>query len=118
MKRKPGALLPLELSILRAGVAAAGAGENEFHGYAIATRIREQDGRRLTAQGTLYRALSRLEEQELLESWWEDHTIAEAEQRPRRRLYRVTALGEAAVEAVARGETQPLANLRQRREPV
>jgi DNA-binding PadR family transcriptional regulator len=118
MKRKPGALFPLELSILRAGVALASGREQEFHGYAIATRIHEEDGRRLTAQGTLYRALSRLEEQGLLESWWEDHTIAEAEQRPRRRLYRVTALGEAAVEAVAQGETRPLANLRTGREPV
>ena len=118
MKRKPGTLLPLELSILRAGVVMAGAGENEFHGYAIATRIREEDGRRLTAQGTLYRALSRLEEQGLLESWWEDHTIAEAEQRPRRRLYRVTALGEAAMEAVERGEPRPLASLRRGGAPV
>ena len=42
----------------------------------------------------------RLETRGLLSSRWEDPAIAAAEQRPRRRLYRVTAEGEAAAQAV------------------
>jgi DNA-binding PadR family transcriptional regulator len=102
MKRKPGALLPIELAILRAGIALLRGSDQEFHGYAIAREIRDQDGaRNLTAHGTLYRALERLEVRGLLASRWEDPGIAAAEERPRRRMYRVTAEGEAAVQALA-----------------
>ena len=98
VRRKPGALLPLELSILGAGVDALTAGEPEFHGFAVAKAIQERDAaRRLTAHGTLYKALGRLERAGLLESRWEEPTLAEAEGRPRRRLYRVTGAGAAAV---------------------
>ncbi len=97
MKRKPGALLPIELSILRAGIDLLHAGAAEFHGYGIASEIREREAARLlTAHGTLYRALDRLEAAGLLESRLEDAAIAESERRPRRRLYRVTAAGEVA----------------------
>ena len=41
----------------------------------------------------------------LLESRWEDAAIAEAEGRPRRRLYRVTGLGEAALADARRAAT-------------
>jgi PadR family transcriptional regulator, regulatory protein PadR len=98
MRRKPGTLLPLEESILVAGIDAGRLGEPEFHGFSIAKAIQERDAaRRLTAHGTLYKALGRMERAGLLESRWEDPEIAEAEGRPRRRLYRVTATGAAAV---------------------
>ena len=88
-------MLPLEVAILAAGVDLVG---DEFHGYAIASTIQEQQGaRRLTAHGTLYRALARMEAGGLLTSRWEDPDIAASEGRPRRRLYRVTGLGEAAL---------------------
>src|SRR5680860_1331560 len=62
MRRKPGALLPLEVSILTAGIDAMRAEEPEFHGFSIAKAIQERDAaRRLTAHGTLYKALGRLE---------------------------------------------------------
>jgi DNA-binding PadR family transcriptional regulator len=93
-RRKPGSLLPLELAILDAGSTAASDGDPEFHGFAVAQRIQERDGaRRLTAHGTLYKALARLEAGGLLESRWEDPDLATDAGRPRRRLYRVTPLG-------------------------
>ena len=62
VRRKPGTLLPLEVAILDAGTAGARDGDPEFHGFAVAQRIQERDGaRRLTAHGTLYKALGRLE---------------------------------------------------------
>ncbi len=48
----------------------------------------------LTAYGTLYRALHRLERAKLIKAFWEDPHEAAAERRPRRRLYRLTALSE------------------------
>jgi PadR family transcriptional regulator PadR len=56
----------------------------------------------LTAYGTLYRALSRLERMGFLESRWEDPDIPARENRPGRRLYTLTAAGEAAVEEARR----------------
>ena len=54
--------------------------------------MREQGGSRsLTGHGTLYKALSRLEEFGLLASHWEDPAAAEG--RPRRRLYELTERG-------------------------
>lgn len=83
--------------MLDAGAAAARDAEPEFHGFAIAQRIREaEDARRLTAHGTLYKALGRMEDAGLLESRWEDPDVAAAVGRPRRRLYRITPLGAAA----------------------
>lgn len=76
---------------------AAGA-DGEFHGYLMASRIREDgDGRTLTAHGTLYKALDRMRKAGLLTDRWEDPGIAASEERPRRRLYRVTAEGAAAL---------------------
>ena len=46
------------------------------------------------ASGTLYPILARLERFGLLESEWEDVDPTEV-QRPRKRLYRVTAVGDA-----------------------
>lgn len=98
MRRKPSALLPIELSILGSAVELARRGTSEFYGYAIAKEIRDEQGARLlTGHGTLYRALDRLAKLGLIESRWEDPEIAAQDDRPRRRLYRVTALGERAL---------------------
>lgn len=107
MRRKAGALLALEVQILRAGIDFAMAGDPNFHGYAVAARMREEGGRSLAAQGTLYRALARLEERGLVLSEWEDPALAAAEERPRRRLYRVTAAGEQAAQAEPASEQRP-----------
>lgn len=98
VRRKPGTLLPLELALLEAGLELARRGENEFHGFAIAKRIQEIDSaKRLTAHGTLYKALAQMEKSGLLRSRWEDPSAAADERRPRRRLYEVTAEGARAV---------------------
>jgi DNA-binding PadR family transcriptional regulator len=66
----------------------------------------------LIAHGTLYRALSRLEEMGLLKSRWEDPSIPARENRPGRRLYTLTALGEAVAKDTAK--TVPSAGTRTR----
>ena len=84
MRRKAGALVPLELAICTAAVELRGQGTEEFHGYLIAKEIKEHaDNRLLTAYGTLYRALGRLESMGLLTSRWEDAMIAADEKKPR-----------------------------------
>lgn len=105
MRRKPGVLLSIEVAILRAGVDLMRTGDAEFHGYAIAKEMRDQEAaRQLTAHGTLYRALERLERAGMLASRWEDPSVAAREERPRRRLYHVTAEGETALEAARAAE--------------
>ena len=107
MRRKPGTLLPIEISILAVGVELRSQGEAEFHGYRAAHAIREQEGARLlTSHGTLYKALERLRKQGLLTSRWEDPTIAEEAGRPRRRLYTVTAAGASALETARANQQQ------------
>jgi PadR family transcriptional regulator, regulatory protein PadR len=102
MRRKTGALVPLELAICSAALELKGAGTAEFHGYLIAREIKDAaDTRLLTAYGTLYRALSRLEQMGLVTSRWEDAQAAADENRPRRRLYALTSAGESAVSEAA-----------------
>jgi DNA-binding PadR family transcriptional regulator len=97
MRRKPGSLLTLELSILSAMARLPRRAAGECHGYQIAKHLPSDSGRRLlTAFGTLYRALGRLEAMGLLESHWEDPQLAANEGRPGRRLYKLTAAGAAA----------------------
>ena len=96
-RRKPGSLLPLEIEILEAALSMLPSGRDTFHGFALAQTMREQTGARsLTAHGTLYKALGRLEDLGLLSSRWED--AAAAEGRPRRRLYEVPRQGAHAAE--------------------
>ena len=89
--RKPGTLLPIEAKILTTSLAMVRAGQITFHGFGLAQAMREQqEARSLTAHGTLYKALGRLEELGLLTSRWEDPAV---EGRPRRRLYELTGRG-------------------------
>lgn len=98
-RRREGRLVDLEVGILGAGIELQ-AEDGDFYGFAIAKRIADHAGAAtLTAHGTLYKALSRLAERGLVESEWEDPSIAAEEGRPRRRLYRVTGAGVAAYRA-------------------
>ena len=98
MRRKEGTLVPLEVSILEAAIDLRGRGVTEAHGFLLAKEMREErHARRLTAYGTLYKALDRLERAGLLESRWEDPLIGADEGRPRRRFYRLTFAGEGAL---------------------
>jgi len=49
--------------------------------------------------GTVYPALRRLERDHLIQSQRERHSIADAEQRPPRKYYKLTRSGEAALDA-------------------
>ncbi|HEV2485238.1 MAG TPA: helix-turn-helix transcriptional regulator [Terracidiphilus sp.] len=48
--------------------------------------------------GTVYPAMRRLERDELIRSQWERQSIADAEQRPPRKYYKLTAAGRATLE--------------------
>ena len=96
-RRKEGTLLPLEVDILEVGLELRRAGDGEFHGFELAKHIAASGtARKLTAHGTLYKALGRMEDMGLLTSDWEDPELAVAEGRPRRRLYQVSGEGERA----------------------
>ncbi|MBM3939984.1 MAG: PadR family transcriptional regulator [SAR202 cluster bacterium] len=98
MRRKPGSLVPLEASIIGAALELRRLGQDAAHGFLLAKEIQARTGARLlTAYGSLYKALERLERAGLLESFWEDPLIAAEEGRPRRRFYRVTLAGERAL---------------------
>lgn len=111
MRRKEGALVPLEVSILEAALDLRSRGIKEAHGFLLAKELRDgAHARRLTAYGTLYKALDRLERAGHLASRWEDPQLAADDGRPRRRFYRVTLTGEAALaEAISaeREDTLP-----------
>jgi len=86
--------VPLELAICWSAAELRRDGVDQFHGYDIAKRLAHaKDHRLLTAYGTLYRALARLEQMGLLTSEWEAPEIASRERRPGRRLYSLTAAG-------------------------
>ena len=98
MRRKVGELVPLEVSILEASIELARRGIAEAHGFLLAKELRDRaSARRLTAYGTLYKALDRLERAGYLASRWEDPMLAAGEGRPRRRFYRTTVVGERAL---------------------
>ena len=97
MRRKPGALVPLESDICITAVELLKHGTREFHGYELAKQLAAEtsDRQSLAAYGTLYRALGRLLDMGMLTSRWENPQIAAAENRPRRRFYALTAAGRA-----------------------
>jgi PadR family transcriptional regulator PadR len=98
MRRKEGSLVPLEVSILEVALELRQRGIAEAHGFLLAKELRDgARARRLTAYGTLYKALDRLERAGYLASRWEDPQIAARDGRPRRRFYRVTLDGEGAL---------------------
>jgi PadR family transcriptional regulator len=66
------------------------------NGYEYGTDIMDRTG---LPSGTVYPTLSRLDERGFLHSRWERRDVADAERRPRRRYYRLTASGERALDA-------------------
>lgn len=108
VRRKPGALLPLEVELLGVAVDLQRGGHGDCYGYALAKALAAgAEARRMIAHGTLYKALGRLTEAGLLDSSWEDPHIAEGEGRPRRRLYRITGAGVRAWSTARASAAQP-----------
>ena len=108
VRREPGQLLPLEHRVLAAAAEIKRTSDGTFHGYAMARSLRgNEGGRRLTSHGTSYKALSRLHRAGLLEATWEDPDAAASEERPRWRLYEITALGFSVLRLAERDESLP-----------
>jgi PadR family transcriptional regulator PadR len=64
-------------------------------GYVYGFSIMEMTG---LPSGTVYPAMRRLERDDLIRSQWERQSIADAEQRPPRKYYKLTAAGRATLE--------------------
>jgi PadR family transcriptional regulator, regulatory protein PadR len=67
-----------------------------YAGYRYGFSIMEMTG---LPSGTVYPAMRRLERDELIHSQWERQSIADAEQRPARKYYKLTAEGKASLDA-------------------
>src|SRR5580692_9335081 len=65
-------------------------------GYIYGFGVMEMTG---LPSGTVYPAMRRLERDELIRSHWERQSIADAEQRPPRKYYKLTAAGKATLDA-------------------
>src|SRR5580658_877581 len=65
-------------------------------GFVYGFSIMEMTG---LPSGTVYPAMRRLERDELIRSHWERQSIADAEQRPQRKYYKLTPAGRTALEA-------------------
>lgn len=65
-------------------------------GFVYGFSIMEMTG---LPSGTVYPAMRRLERDDLIRSQWERQSIADAEQRPARKYYRLTAVGRTTLEA-------------------
>jgi DNA-binding PadR family transcriptional regulator len=67
------------------------------HGHRYGFDVMDATG---LPDGTVYPILRRLERRGVLEGDWEDEAIAAAEQRPPRRYYRLTDVGEASIDEI------------------
>jgi DNA-binding PadR family transcriptional regulator len=65
-------------------------------GYVYGFSVMEVTG---LPSGTVYPAMRRLERDELIRSHWEQQSIADAEQRPPRKYYKLTRAGNMTLEA-------------------
>jgi PadR family transcriptional regulator, regulatory protein PadR len=65
-------------------------------GYIYGFSVMEMTG---LPSGTVYPAMRRLERDELIRSNWEQQSIADADQRPLRKYYKVTRAGKVTLEA-------------------
>lgn len=65
-------------------------------GYIYGFSLMEMTG---LPSGTVYPAMRRLERDDLIRSHWERQSIADAEQRPARKYYKLTAAGKSTLEA-------------------
>src|SRR5258707_11251761 len=65
-------------------------------GYVYGFSVMERTG---LPSGTVYPAMRRLERDELIRSQWEQQSIADAEQRPPRKYYKLTRAGKLTLES-------------------
>jgi len=65
-------------------------------GYVYGFSVMEMTG---LPSGTVYPAMRRLERDELIRSQWEQQSIADVEQRPQRKYYKLTRAGKVTLES-------------------
>jgi PadR family transcriptional regulator PadR len=65
-------------------------------GYVYGFSVMEMTG---LPSGTVYPAMRRMERDELIRSHWEQQSIADAEQRPPRKYYKLTRAGKLTLES-------------------
>jgi PadR family transcriptional regulator PadR len=65
-------------------------------GYVYGFSVMEMTG---LPSGTVYPAMRRMERDELIRSHWEQQSIADAEQRPPRKYYKLTRTGKLTLES-------------------
>jgi PadR family transcriptional regulator, regulatory protein PadR len=68
-------------------------------GYVYGFSVMEMTG---LPSGTVYPAMRRLERDDLIRSHWEQQSIADTEQRPQRKYYKLTRGGKLTLEASRR----------------
>jgi DNA-binding PadR family transcriptional regulator len=68
-------------------------------GFVYGFSIMEMTG---LPSGTVYPAMRRLERDAMIRSQWEKQSIADAEQRPPRKYYKLTATGKTTLESARR----------------
>jgi PadR family transcriptional regulator, regulatory protein PadR len=66
------------------------------HPYRLARDVEERNGNRTVSLGALYKALHRFENRGYVQSHWED-VDPSVVGRPKRRIYKITGVGEAAL---------------------
>lgn len=104
------ALLPLTPTVFHVLLALAG---EPRHGYAIAQEVEDlTDGRITMGPGTLYGSLQRMSEAGLIEQ--SDNPGDDAAHANRRRYYRITRLGSAALRSESERLDRALAVARER----
>jgi DNA-binding PadR family transcriptional regulator len=94
------ALLPIEAAILGVLLERELANLPGLHGYGLAEELaRQSDRHNLAGYGTIYRALSRLEDAKYVTGRWQDAAPDPSARGglPRRRLYRTTVTGARAI---------------------
>ncbi len=94
MRRRPDVPIATEAAILQFALDLAAEGDGWFYPYWAACQLQDTDVTpSFIGNGTMYRALRRMEAQHWFESRYEDAVLAEREHRPRRIFYRVTEEG-------------------------
>jgi PadR family transcriptional regulator PadR len=107
MRRKAGALTPIEFDLLTT-MAELHATVEEVHGYELSKAHQARTEARLPIPfGSLYRALDRMERFGYVTSRLEAAEVAEAERRPRRRLYQMTGAGREVLRRAEAAAMQP-----------
>ena len=107
MRRKPGHLVPLEIAICEAAADLSERGQDAFHGYELAKKLRRIGDARLLTAFTAH-CTARLADSRKWGSSRADgktRQIPARENRPGRRLYTLTAAADAVLAEVSRNAT-------------